>query len=592
MAQHPSFSCLPRLPFFLESRSPTKAALYWAGDRSPLTYGTLNASSDLFKNRLSEELHFKPSISELSSNIHKKLQALSPTLPSPRLHDTAPVSGPLNDPSIVYKIQPRIAFICDNNDLYVTSLYAIWKMGCIAVPLCKTHPLAELEYVLRDCEASLLLSSDNYKDIGHALKQSVGVAHLNVSEFLNSPNSVLNDSKAADNSKWTEEAPVWSELGAMILYTSGTTGHPKGVLLTHSNIRYHIYSLVSEWDYSEADVVLHALPLHHLHGILNILLCPLSCGASILMHNKFEPDKVWSSLLNKHDGNYPKVNVFSGVPTMYNRLLQYYELARYSNEEKEMIKNHCQSNIRLMMSGSSALPDSIFKRWKEVTGHALLERYGMTETGMVLSNLYKGHREPGLVGYPLPYNSVRLVSKDEDNNLNSGTFGEVEEGEIHLYGPGIFKGYWKKPEATQNAFTILNHDKGQLDGPAHWFVTGDIAECRNNVYKILGRASVDIIKSGGYKISALEIEKVILEHSLVSECAVIGVQDEDLGQKVVAIVIPTTDNHELSLEILKNWCVDKLAQYKVPRLFIIKDKITKNAMGKINKKNLANCMKF
>ena len=240
MARHPFFTSLPLLPFFLESRPLDKAALYWRGGRSPLTYDRLARASDSFRKTLSEELQYRASIRELSHTVNERLEFLSPSTPqNGLLKDKVIVRGPLLDPSIIYEgLQPRIAFVCESDDTYITSLYAVWKMGGIAVPLCKSHPQTELEYVLRDCGASLVLSSDAYKDVGHKLHKSVGVPHMNVNECLSSYDDILsNDSRDTDPSQWMEDASVWSELGAMLVYTSGTTGHPKGVLLTHSNFR-------------------------------------------------------------------------------------------------------------------------------------------------------------------------------------------------------------------------------------------------------------------------------------------------------------------------------------------------------------------
>ncbi len=296
---------------------------------------------------------------------------------------------------------------------------------------------------------------------------------------------------------------------------------------THANIEAQVLSMIQPWGWTEKDHILHVLPLHHVHGIVNVLACPLWAGALCEMMEKFDSKAVWQRFV-KGDG----LTLFMAVPTIYGthqdrsltgyvaRLIQEYE--HMSPAEQREATEACK-RLRLMVSGSAALPESIMKRWEQISGHILLERYGMTEIGMALSNPLHGARLPGTVGFPLPGVTVRIVDEKTGREVDT-TKGEA--GELRVKGPAVFKEYWKKPKATSETFD----EEG-------WFKTGDVATVLNGYYKILGRASVDIIKSGGYKISALDIERELLEHPDISECAVVGVEDEEWGQKIVAIVV-------------------------------------------------------
>jgi malonyl-CoA/methylmalonyl-CoA synthetase len=221
-----------------------------------------------------------------------------------------------------------------------------------------------------------------------------------------------------------------------------------------------------------------------------------------------------------------------------------------------------------MVSGSAALPISVLEQWKDISGHTLLERYGMTEMGMAISNPYVGERKRGFIGQPLAGVSVRLTDED-GNEMSEGT-----PGEIQVKGPNVFNEYWGKPDATAEAFTS--------DG---WFKTGDVAELEEGSYRILGRNSVDIIKSGGYKISALEIEEVLRTHPNIKDCGVVGVPDDEWGEIIAASLI--VDEKKLDFEELKIWLQDKLPGYKIPRKFMIQDDLPRNVMGKVTKKELA-----
>lgn len=366
----------------------------------------------------------------------------------------------------------------------------------------------------------------------------------------------------------------------MIIYTSGTTGRPKGVLHTHSNIQAMVQCLVSEWAWSKDDVILHTLPLHHVHGIVNKLLCPLSVGATCLMLPEFHPQKVWEQLLSSRA---PMVNVFMAVPTIYSKLIQHFDQHFSQPRVRDFVKAVCKERIRLMVSGSAALPQPILERWEEITGHVLLERYGMTEIGMALSNPLKGCRTPGAVGTPLPGVEVRIVMTNSTNTIiaegNSKetrvrTGLEGKEGELMVRGPSVFREYWNKPLETAEAFT----DDG-------WFKTGDTAVYRDGVYWIMGRTSVDIIKSGGYKISALEVERHLLAHPLITDVAVIGVRDATWGQKVTAVV-QLQRGASLSLAELKAWAREHMAPYTIPTGLVVVEEMPRNQMGKVNKKDL------
>jgi len=358
--------------------------------------------------------------------------------------------------------------------------------------------------------------------------------------------------------------------------TSGTTGLPKGVVLTHGNLENQAGCLLEPWGWSQEDRLLHVLPLHHTHGLVNCLLCPLTVGASVTMLDSFSAAKVWEILTSDE----APVNLFFAVPTIYAKLVEHH---RAAGMKEEATVAALTKNLRLCVSGSAALPTPLLQRWREVSGHTLLERYGMTEIGMALSNPLEGKRMEGCVGKPLPGVQARIVRLDDQGQstiMAEGNNSKVspldsEEGELLIKGPNVFREYWGKPEATEKEFTS--------DG---WFRTGDTSKVEGGIFRILGRTSVDIIKSGGYKISALNIERVLLAHPDITDAAVLGVEDPTWGQKVAAVLVLRSDSPEIGLVEVKDWVGDKLPSYQAPREVRILSAMPRNAMGKVNKKEL------
>ncbi|KAK5935405.1 hypothetical protein CgunFtcFv8_020771 [Champsocephalus gunnari] len=470
----------------------------------------------------------------------------------------------------------RISFLCANDASYTVAQWAAWMSGGTAVPLFPKHPESELEYIISDSQSSLLVAGHPYAKTLEPLAQRLGLPCLTLP-----PTSDLSTLYGADTQE-KEKGNItdWADRPAMIIYTSGTTGRPKGVLHTHSSIQAMIQCLVSEWAWSRDDVILHILPLHHVHGIVNKLLCPLWVGATCVMLPEFQPQKVWEMMLSS---KAPLVNVFMAVPTIYSKLIQYYDQHFTQPHVKDFVKAVCKERIRLMVSGSAALPLPTLQRWEEITGHTLLERYGMTEIGMALSNPLKGPRTPGAVGLPLPTVDVRIVMNNTINTtIVEGNHRETQvrpglegkEGELLVRGPSVFTEYWNKPQETQESFTE--------DG---WFKTGDTAVYRDGVYWIMGRTSVDIIKSGGYKISALEVERHLLAHPDILDVAVIGAPDATWGQRVTAVV-QLRKGRSMTLSELKTWAREHMVPYTIPTGLLLVDEMPRNQMGKVNKKDL------
>ncbi|NQW28782.1 MAG: AMP-binding protein [Flammeovirgaceae bacterium] len=439
----------------------------------------------------------------------------------------------------------RIVFMVTPGFDYVAIQWGIWLAGGVAVPLNPGSPIVVSAYVIADTAAEMVIASVPYQDLFHDYCGSQGIA-LKEPVALDSPMGELPTVEVYRN--------------AMILYTSGTTGKPKGVVTTHINIQSQITSLVQAWDWSANDHILNVLPLHHVHGIINVLGCALWSGATCEFLNKFDSKNVFE-ILSKES-----MTLFMAVPTIYHQLIQYWEsLADIDRKRISM----ALSKLRLMVSGSAALPVSVLEKWKALSGQTLLERYGMTEIGMAISNPYVGTRRPGYIGAALPGVKVRIVDEQFKDLIDEA------QGEILVKGPGVFKEYWGLPEATKDSFT--------LDG---WFKTGDIAFSKNGDYKIVGRSSVDIIKSGGYKISALEIEEVLRSYGEIADCAVLGLPNEEWGELIVAVIVPKRDA-SLKEKKLDEWMRTQLPKYKIPRTYLFLKELPRNAMGKVVKKELA-----
>lgn len=477
--------------------------------------------------------------------------------------------------------QRHVAFICPNHHSYVVTLIACWMSGSVAVPLSKTLPVQQLEYYIKDSSSSLLISTDEFSELASGLCTQLQVPH-HVLKMVETPSSTEAKLRQELSKKVSKNLP------ALIIYTSGTTGPPKGVVLTHGNLNAQVEALVRAWHIQITDCVLHALPLHHMHGIVNALLTPLTTGGCVHMLPKFDAHKVWE-LFTSTDSEMPRINAFMGVPTMYSKLLEVYN-AEFKGKIRvmEFIRTMCKEKIRLMVCGSDALPQTTFEQWEEVSGHRPLERYGMTEIGMALSNpLIAGNRKPGFVGTPLPKVKVCIAKPniyspkgydvialgDEHGTTVKEDVGK-DSGELYIQGPSVFHEYWNKPQETTAAFTSDN-----------WFKTGDVAQFVDGSYKILGRSSVDIIKSGGYKISALDVQRHLLTHEDIAECAVVGLPDITWGQKVAAVVVVKSKSN-MTTEQLREWCKSRLPPYSVPSVVRFIDQLPRSPIGKVNKKKL------
>jgi len=438
--------------------------------------------------------------------------------------------------------EERVAFFFPASFEYTAVQWGIWRAGGIAVPLSLSAADPELEHVITDAQVDRVIAPEDSLAKLQPLCDRLSKPLLSV-EGISSGQSV----------------PLPELEGprrAMILYTSGTTSKPKGVVSTHANIEAQITTLVEAWGWRSEDSIPLFLPLHHVHGIVNVLSCALWSGARVDCFNSFDAQAVLERVADQ------AYTVFMGVPTIYVKLIQILEAA---DEGDRALYADGFAHMRLMVSGSAALPASVHEQWTHLTGQKLLERYGMTEIGMAISNPLNGERRPGAVGLPLPGVTIRLVSE-----AGESIEAEGEPGEIQVRGSAVFSEYWQKPDVTEASF---------VDG---WFRTGDMAVLEDGYYRIMGRLSVDIIKSGGYKLSALEIESTLLTHPAIRECAVIGVPDDTWGE-VVAVAIVANDGEHIELPGLKEWATERMSTYKIPKSLLLLEELPRNAMGKVTK---------
>ncbi|MEI8110029.1 MAG: acyl-CoA synthetase [Chitinophagia bacterium] len=440
--------------------------------------------------------------------------------------------------------ESRVAFMIPPGKDYVATLWGIWQAGGVAVPLCLTYPFPSLQYVIEDTGSEIIVVAREYASL--------------FDEYCRKQNIRLLIIESIQHETTAKFPKIDANRRALILYTSGTTSKPKGVVTSHANITAQVTTLIDAWGWKDHDSTLCVLPLHHVHGIINVVCCSLYAGATCIFVEGFSAPVVFDWLISG------KLTVFMAVPTIYFKLISYWETLP---TDQQSLAYTAMSKLRLMVCGSAALPVSVMEKWASISGQLLLERYGMTEIGMAISNPYLGDRRAGYVGIPLPLVDVKLVDDD------GVTVSPGAPGEIWVKGPNVFQEYWQRPEATRESFS--------QDG---WFITGDVAIVEDGYYRIMGRKSMDIIKSGGYKISALEIEEVLRTHPCIEDCAVVGLPDDEWGELIVAALV--VNQPELDTQTLHPWLREKMAAYKTPRKYCILPDLPRNAMGKVVKTTL------
>jgi malonyl-CoA/methylmalonyl-CoA synthetase len=438
----------------------------------------------------------------------------------------------------------RVAVQVEKSPAALILYLACLRAGLVYLPLNSAYTPAELAYFVQDAQPCLFVCADKNKEkIAASLPK---VAFLTISDD-GQGGSLVEEAKAA--SQQFADPPIGMADLASILYTSGTTGRSKGAMLTHGNLASNAQSLKQAWAFSGDDVLLHALPIFHIHGLFVATNVVLLSGASMLLLPRFEPNAVFQAL--------PQASVMMGVPTFYTRLLKDRRLGRD-------ITRH----MRLFVSGSAPLLAETHQQWQARTGHVLLERYGMTETGMNTSNPYVGERIAGSVGLPLPGVELRIADGD-GNPVPQGEIGMIE-----VRGPNVFKGYWNMPEKTQAEF--------RQDG---FFITGDLGTIAADGYvRIVGRGK-DLIITGGLNVYPKEIESLLDELPGVEESAVVGLPHEDFGEGVTAFLVRKNGAHLVEDTVVES-LRHRLARFKLPKRVLIVEALPRNAMGKVQKSAL------
>ncbi|WP_211443972.1 malonate--CoA ligase [Collimonas humicola] len=448
----------------------------------------------------------------------------------------------------------RIAVQVEKSPEALILYLATLRAGFVYLPLNTAYRSAEIEYFIGDAEPAVFVCSPKNFGWVAQIAFKAGTRHLFTLDEISSGNQGRNSgsllARAMHFPDRFDTVEKQADDLAVILYTSGTTGRSKGAMLSHGNIASNAKVLQQYWHWQAGDVLLHALPLFHIHGLLVAANGALLNGSKMIFLPKFDAAEVCRQL--------PRSTIFMGVPTYYVRLLA----------DKEFERHACR-NIRLFISGSAPLLADTFAEFAARTGHTILERYGMSETAMLTSNPYERERRGGTVGQPLPGVSLRLAVTGSDGSSKLCGAGEI--GDIQVKGPNVFQGYWRMPEKTAEEFT----DDG-------YFKTGDVGKFDSEGYLAIVGRSKDLIISGGYNVYPKEIESVLDEIDGVLESAVIGIPHADFGEAVTAVIVKRPDATLTTagvIELMKT----SIANFKVPKQVFFADELPRNTMGKVQK---------
>lgn len=494
----------------------------------------------------------------------------------------------------------RICFLCPTGLTHVITSWACWMSGNVAVPLCPSSDHARLEHLMMDSTCSVVVTTKDQVERVHPITKAHGQKLIVLDEtWWIEPNKETDQASPLPDTFIDPE--LYKHSNALILYTAGMTGKPKGVVLSHSILGNQVERVVDAWDWTSNDSVLHTLSLGNVYGLINCLQAPLSVGARVTRMPTFDTVKVWSHLLGVGVANgqsQAKINTFPGVPLMYSQLLTKADELFKDKKTRDYVKTTCSKQIRLMMSSTATLPPNIVTQWKNVTGHRVLENFISTEAGTALCNRVAGSGKnlgPRCedCGAPTSKTETQIVRFRDHTKTKfdvlahgdeTGTKVDDEElqednviGELRLRGESVARKYWMDGEEQD-----IKMDDG-------WFTTGDIIQYRKGCYKVWGRLNMTNINHKGNLVNAANIEKKILSHKDIDDCCVVGIGDVQAEQKIAAIVV-ITQSRKVNIETILEWCNENMEESEVPTLFKVVTEIARDNSGHVDKLKIKNLL--